>query len=189
MRARTALILLMSAVVAGTTTLSAGAQAPTTGFRLTSTDVTNGTFKPSQIFNGFGCTGANVSPNLTWRGAPQGTRSFVVTLYDPDAPTGSGFWHWLVINLPASATSLPTGASRSAALPAGALETRTDFGAPGYGGPCPPAGDKPHRYVFTVYALKVDALDLDAQASGAMVGFMVHSNAIGSATFTARYGR
>jgi Raf kinase inhibitor-like YbhB/YbcL family protein len=164
-------------------------QAPPVGFQLTSADVKNGVFVPAQIFNSFGCTGGNVSPQLSWRNAPQGTKSFVLTVYDPDAPTGSGFWHWVVINLPASVTSLPTGVSRSGKLPAGAIETRTDFGAPGYGGPCPPAGDKPHRYIFTVHAIKVDKLDLDAQASGAMVGFMVHSNSIGLATFTARYGR
>lgn len=122
----------------------AQAQRAAGSFQLTSTDVKDGRFAPAQIFSGFGCTGGNVSPQLSWRGAPAGTKSFVVTVYDPDAPTGSGFWHWLVINLPASVTSLSTGASRTAALPAGALETRTDFGPPGYGGPCPPAGDPPH---------------------------------------------
>jgi Raf kinase inhibitor-like YbhB/YbcL family protein len=158
-------------------------------FTVTSTDVKDGRFAPAQIANTFGCSGGNVSPQLSWSGAPAGTKSFVVTLYDPDAPTGSGFWHWVVMNIPASVTHLDTGASRSAKLPAGALESRTDFGTPGYGGPCPPAGDKPHRYIFTVHALKVEKLDADAQASGAVVGFMVHGNTLGSATFTAHHGR
>ncbi|MCC7009848.1 MAG: YbhB/YbcL family Raf kinase inhibitor-like protein [Acidobacteria bacterium] len=179
---------MLALIAAATMPSAAGAQARAGGFHVTSADVKNGAFAPAQIYNGFGCTGGNVSPQLSWTGAPRDTRSFVVTVYDPDAPTGSGFWHWVVIDIPASVTSLPTGASRGK-LPAGAIETRTDFGAPGYGGPCPPAGDKPHRYVFTVHALKADRLDLDAQASGALVGFNVHMNSLGSATFTARYGR
>jgi len=137
----------------------------------------------------FGCTGGNVSPELKWTGAPAGTKSFVVTIYDPDAPTGSGFWHWVVFNIPASATELPNGASKTPKMPAGAIESRIDTGAPGYGGPCPPAGDKAHRYIFTVHALKVDKLDLDANAPAALVGFNVHMNTLGSATFTASYGR
>jgi Raf kinase inhibitor-like YbhB/YbcL family protein len=156
-------------------------------FSLTSADV-KGTFSQAQIFNGFGCTGGNVSPQLSWTGAPADTKSFALTVFDPDAPTGSGWWHWVVVNIPPTTTQLPAGASPSK-LPAGALETRTDFGKPGYGGPCPPAGSAPHHYVFTLYALKVPKLDLDAQASGAMAGFMIRQNSLGSATFTATYGR
>lgn len=170
-------------------TATAG-RAQTAGFRLTSTDVKGGTFAQAQLANVMGCTGTNVSPELAWSGAPQGTKSFVLTVYDPDAPTGSGWWHWVVVNIPATATALPNGASRNAAkLPKGALETRTDFGTPGYGGPCPPAGDKPHRYIFTVYALKVDKLDVTADSSAAQIGFMSRSNSLGSATFTATHGR
>ena len=112
-------------------------------------------------------------------------------MYDPDAPTGSGWWHWVVYNLPASATGLPEGAGSAdgKGLPAGAAQGRTDFGAPGFGGACPPAGDKPHRYVFTVYALKTDKLEVPADGSAALVGFMIHANQIGHASFTARYGR
>jgi Raf kinase inhibitor-like YbhB/YbcL family protein len=161
----------------------------TPGFTLSSADVKNGAFASAQIFNSFGCTGGNISPALSWSGAPQGTKSFVVTVYDPDAPTGSGFWHWIVANIPASVTSIPTGASKTSKMPAGSLETRTDFGVPGYGGPCPPAGDPPHRYVFTVFALKVDKIDVTADAGGALVGFNTRANAIGAATFTARHGR
>ena len=125
---------------------------------------------------GFGCAGGNRSPRLKWSGAPAGTRSFAVTLYDPDAPTGSGFWHWLVVNIPADIAELAVGAGevRGGSLPAGALQTRTDFGAPGYGGPCPPAGDHPHRYLFTVFAVKTEGLNVSADSSGAVVGFNLH---------------
>ena len=150
----------------------------------------NGNLTEQQVFNGFGCSGANLSPQLAWQSPPAGTKSFVVTTYDPDAPTGSGWWHWVVFNIPATATGLPQGAgSGGAALPEGAVQGRTDFGAPGFGGACPPPGDKPHHYVFTVWALKVEKLDLTPDASAAMVGFMTRANALGSASFTATYAR
>jgi Raf kinase inhibitor-like YbhB/YbcL family protein len=160
-------------------------------FTLQSADVKPGaTLTDQQVFNGFGCSGANVSPQLAWSGAPAGTRSFVVTVYDPDAPTGSGWWHWVVYNVPASATGLAQGAgSGTAPLPEGAAQGRTDFGAPGFGGACPPVGDKPHRYVFTVFALEVEKLEVPADPSPALIGFMTRANALGSATFTAHYGR
>lgn len=146
------------------------------------------------VFKGFGCEGGNVSPGLEWSGAPAGTKSFALTVYDPDAPTGSGWWHWLVINIPASTTKLEQGAGDASGgkLPAGAVQTRTDFGAPGYGGPCPPKGPslkRPHRYIFTVHALKVDKLDLGPDSSGALVGYMLNANGIGKASFTGSYGR
>jgi hypothetical protein len=145
----------------------------------------------AQVFNGFGCSGDNVSPSLAWKNAPAGTKSFAVTVYDPDAPTGSGWWHWVVINLPASTTSIPLGAGDKAGskLPAGAVQGRTDFGAPGWGGPCPPPGDKAHRYIFTVHALKTDKIDVPADASAALVGFVINANRIGKASFTGMYGR
>ena len=160
-------------------------------FALRSADVKAGaTLTDQQVFNGFGCSGANVSPQLSWSSAPAGTKSFVVTVYDPDAPTGSGWWHWVVYDIPATATELAQGAgSGKAPLPEGSKQGRTDFGAPGFGGACPPVGDKPHRYVFTVHALKLEKLDAGADASPAMIGFMTHANSLGSATFTARYGR
>ena len=157
-------------------------------FRLWSNDLKEGGKLPeAQVFNGFGYSGGNRSPHLAWDGAPEGTKSFVVTMYDPDAPTGSGWWHWVVINLPASTKELPAGSGSGSSLPAGALQTRTDFGAPGYGGAAPPAG-RTHRYIFTVHALKVERIDLDAQASGALVGFTVFMNALGKASLTVTFG-
>lgn len=176
--------------------LSAQQQRPATPaagrFTLTSPDVGPGrTIGARHVANVFGCSGQNVSPALSWRGAPAGTKSFAVTVYDPDAPTGSGWWHWVVYNIPATATSLPAGAGspNGAGMPNGARQGNTDFGTAGYGGPCPPPGDRPHRYVFTVFALKVDRIDVPANATAAMVGFNLHANRLATATFTARYGR
>jgi Raf kinase inhibitor-like YbhB/YbcL family protein len=143
------------------------------------------------VFNGFGCTGRNVSPELTWEQAPKDAKSFALTVYDPDAPTGSGWWHWVIFNIPPGITSLPAGAGQSdgSSAPQGAVQSITDFGQLGYGGPCPPQGDKPHRYIVTVYALKVDQLPLKKEASGAMVGYYLNQNALGKASLTATYGR
>ena len=162
-------------------------------FDLSSADVKpNATFTNKHVFKGFGCEGENVSPALAWKGAPKDAKSFALLVHDPDAPTGgAGWWHWLVYNLPADTKGLDQGAGTAdgAKLPKGAAQPKTDFGAPGWGGPCPPAGDKPHRYVFTLHALKVDKLDLPAEASASLVGFMVNANSIGKASFTAKYGR
>ncbi len=140
---------------------------------------------------GFGCAGGNKSPHLAWSGAPEGTRSFAVTCYDPDAPTGSGFWHWLVVNIPADVTELPLDAGNPASglMPQGALQTRTDFGQPGYGGPCPPEGDHPHRYVFTVFAVKEESLPVEADTMPAVVGFMLNFNTLEKATLMGLYKR
>ena len=162
------------------------------GFTLSSPGIKPGaTLADTQVFNGFGCTGKNVSPELKWSGAPAGTKSFAVTVYDPDAPTGSGWWHWVVINLPADSTGLPEGAGGAdgKGLPAGALQGRTDYGAPGYGGACPPEGAPPHRYVLTVHALKVERLGVPPDASPAMMGYMIHMNRLGSAVVQTTYGR
>jgi hypothetical protein len=162
-------------------------------FDLSSTDIKpNATITNKFVYKGFGCEGENVSPALAWKGAPKAARSFAVLVHDPDAPTGgAGWWHWLVYNLPADTTGLPQGAGAAdgAKLPKGAVQPKTDFGAPGWGGPCPPVGDKPHRYVFTVHALKVEKLDLPEGATASLVGFMVNANSIGKASFTGRYGR
>jgi Raf kinase inhibitor-like YbhB/YbcL family protein len=161
-------------------------------FELSSPQIAPGaTIAAKQVFKGFGCTGGNVSPELDWKDAPAGTKSFAVTVYDPDAPTGSGWWHWVIFNIPANVTKLPMGAGspRSKLAPAGSVQSRTDFGRTGYGGPCPPQGDKPHHYIFTVYALKVDKLPLKSSAPAAMVGFNLHAVTIDKASFTGMYGR
>lgn len=139
---------------------------------------------------GFGCAGGNLSPQLSWSGAPEGAGSFALTCFDPDAPTGSGFWHWVVANIPANVTSLALGAgSGGGSMPDGALQTRTDFGAPGYGGPCPPEGDHPHRYLFTLHAVGVDRLPVEADTSAAVVGFMLNFNTLAKAALMGLYKR
>lgn len=161
-------------------------------FTLTSPQIkAGGTIAKEQVFNAFGCTGDDVSPALNWKGAPAGTKSFAVTMYDPDAPTGSGWWHWVMFNIPATASGLTKGAGNPSAglAPAGSVEGRTDFGQSAYGGPCPPAGSKPHHYIITVYALKLNKLALGSDASGALVGFYLHQNMLGKATLKATYGR
>lgn len=167
--------------------------AETSSFQASSPDVVSG--KPIAakfIYNGFGCTGQNVSPAVMWKNAPAGTRSFALMVHDPDAPTGgAGFWHWVVVDIPAGTAFLAQGSGTADGkrLPVGSRQINTDFGAPGWGGPCPPAGDKPHRYNFTVYALKVDKLDLPPTATASLAGFMVNSNLLGKATFTGTFGR
>jgi hypothetical protein len=138
---------------------------------------------------GFGCAGSNISPALAWSGAPDDTRSFAVTCFDPDAPTGSGFWHWVVVNIPPEVSKLPAGAGSGEGLPAGALQVRTDYGAPGYGGPCPPEGDHPHRYLFTLHAVGLEALPVEADTSAAVVGFYLHFNTLEKATVMGLYKR
>jgi hypothetical protein len=157
-------------------------------FRIWSDDFKDGDRLPmTHVFNGMGHEGKNISPHLKWADAPQGTRSFVVTVYDPDAPTGSGWWHWIVANIPEYIDELPQGlGSGKPGLPAGAVQCRTDFGSAGYGGAAPPKGDT-HRYIFTVHALGSDHLDVDADSSGAVAGFNVHFNTLGSASMTATY--
>jgi Raf kinase inhibitor-like YbhB/YbcL family protein len=163
--------------------------------KLTSKDLTPGRpMANEQVFNQFGCNGANASPELTWSGAPQGTKSFAILAFDPDAPTGSGWWHWVVFNIPASASGIATNASRNGALPRGAMQSRTDFGLAGYGGACPPVGHSAHRYQFTVYALSVADLTtggfpLDTSAPAAMVSFLVHATALDHATIEVPYQR
>jgi Raf kinase inhibitor-like YbhB/YbcL family protein len=167
--------------------------AASSAFRLTSPDVqAGGTIGREHVFDSFGCTGQNVSPAFEWTGAPRGARSFALLVHDPDAPTGgAGWWHWLVYDIPATTNHLAKGAGKvgGQALPAGAKHATTDYGSAGYGGPCPPPGDKPHRYVFTVYALGVEKLDVPQGATASLVGFMVNANALAKASITATYGR
>lgn len=157
-------------------------------FTLSSTDIAEGQqLNTKHVFKGFGCEGENLSPALSWKNAPEGTKSFALTVYDPDAPTGSGWWHWNVINIPANVTSLPAGVISTAGLPAGALELRNDYGQNSFGGACPPPGEV-HRYQFTIHALST-TLDLDNSVSNALAGFMINANSIASSTITAVYTR
>ncbi len=137
------------------------------------------------VYNGMDCKGQNQSPELHWTGVPKDTKSIAVTVYDPDAPTGSGWWHWIVVNLPATTTSLARGWKAEGS---GATEIPSDFGAGAYGGPCPPPG-KPHHYHFTVYALKTEKIEIPAGASHAMARFMINANTIAKASLVAIYGR
>jgi Raf kinase inhibitor-like YbhB/YbcL family protein len=170
-------------------------------FELTSKTLEPGaTIRAEHYWNNFGCSGGNVMPDLAWRHPPAGTRSFALTFYDKDAPTGSGFWHWLVFDMHASASgTIPKGAGTiPPGLPPGAgggpinggTQAHNDYGIRGYGGPCPPAGATAHHYVFTLYAMAVPTLGLPtANAPGGLVGFATLGNAIAKATFTATYGR
>jgi Raf kinase inhibitor-like YbhB/YbcL family protein len=164
------------------------------GFTVISDGFKDGDYLPNDFILsadfGFGCAGGNKSPHLRWSGAPAEAKSFAVTCYDPDAPTGSGFWHWLVVNVPANVNELAEGAgSDGGKLPAGALQTRTDFGRAGYGGPCPPAGDHPHRYLFTVFAVNADKLNVNADTSAAAVGFNLHFNTLARAEIMGLFRR
>jgi Raf kinase inhibitor-like YbhB/YbcL family protein len=144
------------------------------------------------VFKGFGCEGENLSPQISWKNAPEGTKSFAVTIYDPDAPTGSGWWHWGVYNITANINEIAEGASKTsgAKMPEGAQEIFTDFGQTGYGGPCPPVGDKPHRYILTVHALNTEKLELNPNTTtGALLGFMLKDTTLDKASITGVYGR
>ena len=162
------------------------------GFTLSSPHIKNKEqVTAEQVLNGFGCQGGNVSPALQWQDAPRDAKSFAVTVYDPDAPTGSGWWHWVVFNIPAHVSGLQknAGSLEAGLAPAGSIQGRTDFGKPGYGGPCPPTGGKRHRYQFTVYALKTDKLPLDENAPAAMVGYYLYQNLIQKTVLTGYYSR
>lgn len=157
-------------------------------FKLTSNDISEGKhLKDDHVFQGFGCEGKNLSPHLAWKNAPEETKSFAVTVYDPDAPTGSGWWHWNVVNIPSSVSELPIG-SNAENLPKSVTQIRNDYGVIGFGGACPPPAEV-HRYKFTVHALGVEALELPENASNALAGFMIRANSLASDTITAVYTR
>jgi Raf kinase inhibitor-like YbhB/YbcL family protein len=173
----------MWTAVLGAAALCAG-HARAGDLAIESVDIGRGQFREAQVSNGFGCHGGNVSPEIRWSGAPRETQSFMVSMYDLDAPTGSGFWHWVVADIPASVHSLVTGAGNDVAkLPPGALAIRNDTGNTAYLGPCPPPGDT-HRYVITVTALKVPKLPVDPGATPAVVGFVAHYQQLAKATMT-----
>lgn len=155
-------------------------------FTLSSSDL-QGQLTSKQVFNGFGCIGENISPELSWKDAPKGTKSFAITAYDPDAPTGSGWWHWIVFDISKDKFTLPTGFGNSESK--NAIQSITDYGKSGFGGACPPIGDKAHRYVFTVYALDIETLGLDKNANPALVGFYLNSHTLAKASLISYYGR
>ncbi len=142
-------------------------------------------------FNGFGCTGKNESPQLSWKNAPEGTKSFAITMYDPDAPTGSGWWHWVVFDIPTSTTELVANAGdiKLNLTPEGTIQSITNYGAQGYGGPCPPQGHGLHQYIITVYALKTDTLGLDKNTNPAIVGYYLWNNTLAKASIVSYYKR
>ncbi|RKW19915.1 MAG: YbhB/YbcL family Raf kinase inhibitor-like protein [Cardiobacterium sp.] len=163
---------------------------PAQTLQLSSPDIQDGaTLTLAQVADSFGCSGKNLSPALQWTGVPKEAKSLVLTVYDPDAPTGSGFWHWAVYNLPASATGLPAGAGATdAKLPDGAAVLKNDGGIRGFIGACPPPGDTPHRYIYTLYALD-SRLDLPADATPAVLGFSLNGKVLASGQLTALYGQ
>lgn len=149
-------------------------------FNLKTTSFDSKQFLPNKfVYNGSSCHGENVSPELEWENPPEGTKSFAVTVFDPDAAE-EGWWHWTVVNIPPSVNTIAEDASKKKLLPPGAVEGKTDFGFPGYGGACPPPG-KPHRYIFTVYALKKEKIDPNFES--------IHANSLAKASFTVKYGR
>ena len=179
------LVVIVGALLAGSVALAQD-------FTLSSEAVpADSRLTDEHVYAGFGCTGKNVSPDLKWSPGPEGTQSYAVTVYDPDAPTGSGWWHWLVFDIPADVTELKAGAGNAGgdSLPEGARHGRSDFGSRDFGGACPPEGHGDHRYVFTVFALKTDTLDVPEDATAALIGFMLNANALAKAEFTATYGR
>jgi len=159
-------------------------------FTLKSKDI-GGQLTKNQEFNGFGCDGKNISPQLSWENAPKDTKSFAVTVYDPDAPTGSGWWHWVIFDIPSSINELVTNAGNNETnlAPKNAIQSLTNYGKSGFGGACPPEGHGLHQYIFTVYALKTDKLGLNTETNPAIVGYYLHNNTLAKATIVAYYKR
>ena len=158
------------------------------GLTLKSEDMM-GQISINQVFNGFGCSGKNISPQLQWYNPPKGTKSFAITVYDPDAPTGSGWWHWVVFDIPKDTNKILSNASSLHTLPKGSIESKTDFGTFGFGGACPPKGSKPHAYITTIYALDTEKLGLDKNATPALVGYMLNSHTIEKSSIISYYNR
>ena len=160
------------------------------GFTLRS-NIISGQLGFDQVFNGFGCSGKNISPDLSWINAPKSTKSFAITMYDPDAPTGSGWWHWLVFDIPKDIVSLKENAGNIdlSLMPRTIIQSKTDFGEAGFGGACPPKGDKAHKYIFTIYALDIEKLGLNKDSNPALVGYYLNSHTILKSSIISYFGR
>jgi hypothetical protein len=173
-------------------TLSLSISAFAGNLTLSSKDISQGEFmSKAQEFNGFGCSGSDLSPHLKWTNAPKGTKSFAITAYDPDAPTGSGWWHWQIVNIPVTVMEIPTGAgnTKNNNAPTGSTQIQNDYGNRGFGGACPPEGHGVHHYRFTLHALSVEKLELPLYASGALAGYMINGHTIESTTIESLYKR
>ena len=155
-------------------------------FTLSSSDL-KGQLTNKEVFSGFGCSGENISPELSWKDAPKGTKSFAVTVYDPDAPTGSGWWHWVVFDISKDKFILPSGFGNSESKDV--IQSMTDFGKTGFGGACPPKGDKAHRYIFTVHSLDIETISLDKNSNPALVGYYLNAHSLAKASLISYYGR
>ena len=179
--------IFLSIAVAALMTIAANGGADM--FALTSPTLIDGKVVPEQhVYNGMGYHGKNLSPELSWTGAPAGTRSFALTVFDPDAPRVGGWWHWLVFDIPSSVTHLPEGAGSGHGMPQDVIQSITDFGPPGYGGPAPPPG-KTHRYIFTIYALKTVKLGLSSETAPTAVEAAIKQASLGQATIIGLYGK
>lgn len=186
MKTHHAMIALAALLAAGVGPASAA------DFQLTSSDI--GPDQPLAqdfVFSGFGCTGGNQSPALRWSGAPAATKSYAVALFDPDAMQGRGFWHWLMVNIPADTTSLNRDAGKidGSKMPHGAAQIKNGFRVAGYSGSCPPTADQPHGYVMTVYALKVAKMDVPVDATSSSMLAAIEMNSLGKASITYHFGR
>jgi Raf kinase inhibitor-like YbhB/YbcL family protein len=173
-------------------TLSLSSVAMENTLILSSHDIADGEFmSKAQEFTGFGCEGDDLSPQLSWSGAPKGTKSFAITAYDPDAPTGSGWWHWQIVNIPSTVTGIESGAgsTKKDLAPENSMQIQNDYGSRGFGGACPPAGHGVHHYRFTIHALSVEKLNLPKDASGALTGYMINANTIETSTIESLYKR
>ena len=155
-------------------------------FTLSSSDL-KGQLTNKEVFSGFGCSGENISPELSWKDAPKGTKSFAITVYDPDAPTGSGWWHWVVFDISKDKFTLPSGFGNSESKDV--IQSMTDFGKTGFGGACPPKGDKAHRYIFTVHSLDIETISLDKNSNPALVGYYLNAHSLAKASLISYYGR
>lgn len=180
----------ISSIIIVLITFFAGTTTGQNTFTLSSKDL-GGNATLTQEFNSFGCVGKNESPQLSWSNAPEGTKSFAITMYDPDAPTGSGWWHWVVFDIPANIKELKANAGNPEGnlMPKGAIQSLTNFGTKGYGGPCPPEGHGIHQYIITVYALKTDKLGIDENANPAIAGYYLWNNTIAKASIVTYYQR